>query len=189
MQLKTYEILKNKVLEGNTTSILSIYEETTIDLAKQGSSISDIVVALPQFESIRSSLYRKRWSKYPKLPKTLADLVIDSDIYKNTLCSGQRFLLKDCYEKDHRIIIFSSDIQLKMLGNSKRIGVDGTFKTCADLFEQLYIIVCWYKGEVFPSAFVLLGSKTTETYTRMIEELKIAVLSLKLEFRPLNLKL
>ena len=65
----------------------------------------------------------------------MADLVIDTDIYKKTLSGGQRFLLKDRYENGHRMIIFSSDIQLRMLGNSKRFGVDRTIRTCAGLFE------------------------------------------------------
>ena len=35
----------------------------------------------------------------------------------------------------------------------------------------------WFKGAVMPAAFVLLGGKKTETYIRMIKELKLAVMS------------
>ena len=95
---------------------------------------------------------------------------MDTDIYKNTLSSGNRFLLIDCEEDEQRIIIFCSDIQLKILGSTSKIGADGTFDICPELFEQFYIIMAWYKGVVLPAAFILLSGKKETTYKRMLNE-------------------
>ena len=84
-------------------------------MAKRGLSSKDIADGMYQYNSKKSSLYRRKWTKYPKLPATLKDLIIDNEVYQKTLSSGNRFLLIDCIEEDQRIIIFCSDIQLKIL--------------------------------------------------------------------------
>ena len=91
-------------------------------------------------------------------------------------------MLIDCIEEDQRIIIFCSDVQLKILGSTSKIGADGTFDICPGIFEQFYIIMAWYKVVVLPTAFVLLSGKKESTYRRMLSELKKAVLSIKMEF-------
>ena len=60
---------------------------------------------------------------------------------QSLLSKSKRFLLIDCVEDDQRIVIFCSDLQLKLLVTSKRIGVDGTFKSCPEIFAQVYIIM------------------------------------------------
>jgi hypothetical protein len=95
------------------------------------------------------------------------------------------FLLVDCVEGDQRIIIFASDLQLRLMCSSKQIGVHGTFKLCPALFAQLYIIMGWCKGECMPPvAFALLGGKIEATYRRMLLEFTSACRNLSLEFRP-----
>ena len=71
-----------------------------------------------------------------------------------------------------------------MLAGCTKIGVDGTFKSCPELYSQLYIIMAWFMGQVMPAAYILLGGKKTTTYIRMIKELKLAVESIGLTFLP-----
>ena len=131
-----------------------------------------------QYASKKSSCYRRKWLTIPKLPESLNDLILDNDLFKTTLSTGKRFLLIDCEEDGQRIIIFCSDLQLKILGTSSKIGGDGTFGVCPDLFEQVYILMAWYKGVVLPAAYTLLGGKKETTYRRMLD------LDLKMDFRP-----
>ena len=63
-------------------------------------------------------------------------------------------------------------------------GVDETFKSCPEIFAQVYIIMAWYMGECLPACFCLLGGKKESTYRRMLHELKLAALALSFEFRP-----
>ena len=109
------------------------------------------------------------------------------DDLMKTYSECKRFLVTDCWESDQRITIFCSDLQLELLCKSERIGVDGTFKSCPSLYAQIYIIMGYYLAECFPVAFVLLGGKKKKTYARMITELKKAALSIKLEFRPIEI--
>ena len=67
---------------------------------------------------------------------------------------------------------------------SRQLGVDGTFKSCPELFMQLYIIMAWCKGECMPVAFALLVGKKEATYRRMISELINGCRKLKLDFKP-----
>ena len=135
-----------------------MFEDETVKLAKEGMSVEEIASVMPQYENKRSAMYRHKWSTRPKIPSNLQDLIFDNELYKNTL-THKRFLLIDCYESEQRITIFCSDRQLKLLGQAKIVGADGTFSSRPSLYEQLYIIMAWFKGEVLPAAFVLLGGK------------------------------
>ena len=48
---------------------------------------------------------------------------------------------------------------MKMLCESKKIGADGTFKSCPQRYSQLYILMAWFKGMCMPAAYILLGGK------------------------------
>ena len=94
-------------------SIMKMFEDQTIKLAKDGMNLDEIARSMPQYETKRSAIYRKKWTNYPKIPKELHELIFENEIYKNTLATGERFLLVDCCENGQRIVIFCSNEQLK----------------------------------------------------------------------------
>lgn len=63
------------------------------------------------------------------------------EFYQQTL-SSERFLLIDLFLKrsKNRILVFSSDQQLKLLFESDTIFMDGTFDTAPPHFKQVYLI-------------------------------------------------
>ncbi len=65
-----------------------------------------------------------------------------------------------------------------MMSKVKRLHSDGTFKTSAQFFYQLYIIHSWYKQHMFPSAYVLMTNKSESSYKIVLHELKAAALTL-----------
>ncbi|CAF4495412.1 unnamed protein product, partial [Rotaria magnacalcarata] len=73
---------------------------------------------------------------------------------------------------DHRLIIFSSPEQLKILEETEEILIDGTFKVTPAIFTQLYTIHGVYRNCVFPLVFALLSDKQQQTYQRLINELR-----------------
>ena len=156
-KIKNWEKLKTKAT-NQSGSVQAMFEQETLNLAKSGNSIEEIANSMPQYEEKRSSMYRRKWKNYPKIPQDLKSLVFDNAKYTETVFS-KRFLLVDCYEDDQRITIFSSENQLKMLCDSKKIGADGTFKSCPQLYSQLYILMAWFKGMCMPAAYILLGGK------------------------------
>ena len=42
-----------------------------------------------------------------------------------------------------------------MLCKCSKIGVDGTFKSCPELYKQLYIFMAWFMGNVIPGVYIL----------------------------------
>ncbi|CAF1321107.1 unnamed protein product [Didymodactylos carnosus] len=68
-----------------------------------------------------------------------------------------------------RIIIFSSNRQLRLLEDTKHILVDGTFRVTPTMFYPLYVIHVLYKDSVIPTIFALLPNKTHQTYQQLNE--------------------
>ena len=91
---------------------------------------------------IKNILYRIRSLQYPPNPQTINfDL---SDPHSLTE-DGQQFLILDEMEDQERILIFSSNAQKRIMLQSECLHTDG--KACPDLFNQLYIIHAYHRGE------------------------------------------
>jgi hypothetical protein len=96
------------------------------------------------------NLIRNRRKMTPPLPQSSSFLIPDS--YKNGPRGMERLLLHDSNDpelKMHlpggvpiegRILVWSSDVQLKLLFDSPRLYMDGTFGTAPPHFEQVFII-------------------------------------------------
>ena len=79
----------------------------------------------PEYRTVKSSLYRARAKKMPPIPRTFRNLQIRGS-WKKTL-SGELFLLKnDC---ENSIVIFTTNENLRMLGECKNVLADGTLKS------------------------------------------------------------
>ena len=61
--------IKNMKIRAQNDKIIpgAIYRESQMNLIKKTGSIEDIAVSLPDFYSISSTLYRKKWKNYPRL--------------------------------------------------------------------------------------------------------------------------
>lgn len=93
----------------------------------------------PQLTTIKSQLYESRVEKYPLLPRTIDDWLIE-DEWALTETASRRFLLHHTKDEESSMVIFCSDIGLKILSLSKRWHSDGTFETAPIMFAQLYVI-------------------------------------------------
>ena len=69
-------------------------------------------------------------------------------LYQETR-SQKRFLLIDFFMKrgKERVIVYSSEIQLRLLFNSETIFIDGTFGGAPAGFEQLFLIDVQHFGQ------------------------------------------
>jgi hypothetical protein len=124
------------------------------------------------------------------LPKLVSELKINDEYMLTEV--GNRFLLSQTKIKngsnDEHVLIFCSDVGLKILAESKRWHADGTFDTAVhfekDKFKQFYLIHGMYKGHMLPCAFALLTNKTITTYRCLISELKDGAAKIKLTLNP-----
>ena len=95
--------------------------------------------------------------------------------------AGDRFLIKDYRDTiGSRIIVFGSDIQLKILADSKNLNSDGTFDITPlkQIFTQVYIIHAYLDGKMWPCIFTLLDGKSEVIYKHLIRIIKDAILEL-----------
>jgi hypothetical protein len=86
----------------------------------------------------------------PPIPQSCSFII--PDIYKNDYLNKDRLLLHDSNDPQFsmddslyaqpkgRILIWSSDVQLKLLFDSDKLYMDGTFATSPPNFDQVYII-------------------------------------------------
>jgi hypothetical protein len=103
---------------------------------------------------------------------------------------GKRFLAyhqKLTNDKDKPpMLIFISDIGIKILAKSSKWNGDGTFKVVPKPigFYQLYIIHAYYHCVLLPCMYALMTGKETQHYKSLLLQLKEAALNLGVELKP-----
>jgi hypothetical protein len=166
--------------------LLQIFQEQT-EYARAVGDVDVVAENLPQFETIASGLYKHRNKKFPTLPKLVSELNIDGD-YKLTEVGKRTQAKVKNGSNDEHVLMFCSDVGLKVLAESKRWHADSTFDTAVqfekDKFQQFYLIHGMYKGHLLPCAFALLTNKTIPTNRCLISELKDGAAKIKLILNP-----
>ena len=99
--------------------------------------VEDMIRRIPTFASCKVSLYSSRAKVLPKLPKTQNDIALEGAWTETT--AGETFVLNDdTNELGQRILIFSTDSNLRMLCDSNTMFGDGTFYSYPGFFYQQY---------------------------------------------------
>ena len=143
-----------------------------------GAAFDARVREMPEFDSVRSSVYRHRLKAYPALPQRRED--IDFNGERCLTLGNERFLLWN----EDGMVIFASDDHLQHLCASEVMLVDGTFKSCPNLFFQLYTLHGCVMGQIFPLVFCLLPNKQQATYQLMFEKILESVAQRNLVLQP-----
>ena len=84
------------------------------------------------------------------------------------------FLLYDSgIDSPARILVFSTETNLRALTTTGHWFADGTFKTAPELFYQIYTIHALVDNNILPCVYALLPNKTEQTYYEMFQQLLI----------------
>ena len=114
----------------------AIYDQEKVKLLQQSSTATaspgETASALPQYQRVKSSLYRERRKHSPLMPSTRGD--IDLDGQWTTTVQGDRFLLGEDGDGADKIIAFASNSALHALANADTHHMDGTFATAPFCF-------------------------------------------------------
>ena len=131
----TQEAIANmrKRARDESTPITSIYDDQLVEVSLEDHA-DDALSQLPSFESLRSTLYRSRHEAIPSLPTTRRDVTFP-DRYTKTL-SGEDFLYVNDGDDD-KIVIFTTDENIRLMSEAQAFYMDGTFSTCPALFAQV----------------------------------------------------
>lgn len=120
-------------------------------------------------ELIKRVIRRSRESIHPSLPKSRCAThraLQEMEIVTNT---GEDFLMMNDPEKG--LVCFSTMTNLKILCETPKLYVDGTFKSCPKFFKQIFTIHGYVKGMYVPLVFFLLPDKDSCTYTEMFKSI------------------
>ncbi|CAF3228537.1 unnamed protein product [Rotaria sp. Silwood2] len=172
-------------VDRETTAIGQIYTE---ELVKANLSRTALAIA-PTAREANHGLNQLRRQATPALP-TCMDFDIPSRYQKTT--DGQRYLLADRIQPggekvEKRLIIFSTDEQLRLLFTSSHIMMDGTFDSCPPHFEQILSIHGIKNEQSFVCVFAVLCGRSTMINKELISVLHQHARRLDLQFRPANI--
>jgi len=67
---------------------------------------TELAHSLIDLASCSSGLYKHKWANYPKITRSLDDLVFDNPRFAETAVGNKRFLIKDVKSTLGRIVVF-----------------------------------------------------------------------------------
>lgn len=161
---KIVENMKNKVCSSNDNP-QQIIASSQITPGVAGN--------IPSIPLLKRTLRRARQKKQnvPQNPSSLVELEIP-EIYTKTK-NGHPFLIFDSGQVENRILIYSTEKNLKLMEKSKHWFADGTFKSSPVLFFQIYTIhVLINDDTIIPTVYALLPNKTQDIYTLLLSKIK-----------------
>lgn len=164
--------LKDRVKSVQCEPIPTLYQETLLSLQDQG---INLVTKLPNFKKIKTSLYSARNKTYG-VKKTTFKTGVEVEVPD----AYNDFLLFDYQQDETRIIGFATQEGRQRMATCHVFYADGTFKCCIKPFYQLYVIHGdmgddYENTNIIPLVYVLLMSKTENTYTTMFRLIKAQI--------------
>ena len=152
---------------------------------------------MPSDKAMRQAIHRQRKKDFPTEPRTKGEILLPESLV-NTVAE-ENFVLFDTFdpddlaagpdEGDDRILAFGTRRNLEHLSKCRQWFLDGTFKSCPQLFAQLYTINGLNDETTFPFVYGLLPSKSLITYETFFRELKAAAQAHGMQLQPLHIML
>lgn len=190
------ELVHNHDLNSATLSrqiiTCSAKRKATEDLAEKPSKIISSAIkensselgnlTIKDLTLIRNSVYYNRRKVQPQLPKNIEDVFGALELLDIKTIKKEPFLL--IADIINKIVVFSCETNLRVLCNSPKVYMDGTFKYCCKYFYQLFTIHILQNGHYIPLVFVLLPNKETRTYATMLKLIQTKCSELNLIFKP-----
>ncbi|CAF4891392.1 unnamed protein product, partial [Rotaria sp. Silwood1] len=163
---------------NETTPIPRIYDEE----CEKALLANATIAILPSEREMNNGINKARRAITPIIPTTqLFDI---PEPFAKTLRNNDFLIVDKMITRRQHIILFASNDQLKLLFNSDKILMDGTFSTCPKMFDQVYTIHAIKYDQSFPCVFGLLPNRFKSTYHFMFQELKSTATQMQLNFTP-----
>ena len=170
------QALKEDVLANPTKSI----QAATAHALQPASEFA--LARLPARDAIKRSVRKarcaKKRAKYENgegaeapCEDNLVDLIAPQPLLQS---NNETFLLYDSGPRPDRIVIFSTQSNMKFLEKCDVWVSDGTFKVTPKLWYQTYTIHAYMLGHTVPVAYAMLPNKHKSTYIEMWSAIKVA---------------
>ncbi|CAF0785946.1 unnamed protein product [Brachionus calyciflorus] len=178
--LNANELIEIASTEPNLSSGQIFLDEQNKIAQSSGISYEDLASALPSYLAIKATLQKRKKIGCPKLPKSLSALKLIDEYTKTS--NGQKFLIFN--HKNNKILVFCSTTQLEALSKATHWYADGTFRTAAKHYYQLYIIHVYINNHMVPCCYALMNKRRKKDYNIIFKALKKEAKNMNLSLDP-----
>jgi hypothetical protein len=178
--------LKQIILDNPYTGVQQLFDRTVDNYVRNHRDVD----FLQDFVHYKTVLNRVR--KGDAAPRAASIGEIDLSESAKLTSGGERFLLLDNQKNPNRILAFSSDLGIKILSGSTHYHGDGTFRTAAKYFGQLYVLHAYYpdldkwvdsdtvwRKRMFPCLWAFMKRRRMKDYEQIWTALQAQAFKLK----------
>ena len=134
---------------------------------------------MPPYRQIVDGITAVRRRKGIIIPKNKNKLDEEFKFSKN----NQNFLFFDNEDTaGHRILIYATYANLIHLSHTQLIVCDGTFFACPAPYTQIYTLMGYIRGKCYPLVYVLMETRTKESYQMLFNALKTHINAVDINF-------
>ncbi|XP_078679604.1 uncharacterized protein LOC144915245 [Branchiostoma floridae x Branchiostoma belcheri] len=137
-----------------------VYDEVVHD--------EDDVGNVPNFQTVRTQLERRRAALAPPIPYDVADVVIP-DQWRETW-DGREYVSHQ--DNEWGIIVFATNRNYRKMRHCSVLYMDGTFRSCPRPYQQFLTIHGLCHGRVIPLVMALMADKRVGTYRQVLNHVK-----------------
>ena len=135
---KAIESMKQAV-KDKIDPVPALYQQQLRELSAK-ENLEEVAAQLPTLYSMKSSLYQLRWKWLPPFPTSRDEVYFEGE-WTQTIAGEM--------DGDDKIIIFSTDANIRHLSEADKIYIDGTFQTCPRLFYQIFTVHAFINRKSF----------------------------------------
>lgn len=164
-----HDQINNQLQSSSQNKSRHLYNQAISNVADQLT-----IDTMPSFDSVKSTINRKKQKINPPEATKASDLVLDKK-WKMTLIEQEEFLQADEIFKGERILVFfKKSFVDQLLQNIEHpiMFIDGTFKSAAKMFKQSFTIHFAIENHGIPAIYCLLENKKQTTYEQLFKIIK-----------------
>ncbi|KAL8622919.1 hypothetical protein ACOMHN_027040 [Nucella lapillus] len=121
-------------------------------------------------DSVKRSLRNQRLGRFPAVPDSLQNLIIDGEWDQTSGPDPQQFLINDNGpDTDTKVIVFGTSEALQQLCTADTWYMDGNHAVAPEHFCQLYVIRCPLGDTAVSTVYALLQRKSQATYELLLQ--------------------
>ena len=164
--------MKDTIQSNPTIPVRRVYDD--IVAAQHQAAAPGAVLSLPRFDTVKSTLNRKRSAIMPPAPRNLQNVVVQGEWA--VTWRGERYLLYQ--DNTSGILVFATDADIRLLLRCDVIFADGTFRSTPRPYAQFFTVHGALNNYVLKFACGLLADKTAASYRTVFRVLKTAAMDL-----------
>jgi hypothetical protein len=172
LHCKYINLIMNSILYGDT--LHKAYARIIIEGPNNLTSICpEAAATFPTEQKLRKPAYRLYSKMFPKTPSSLPIDIPEKWYHILGDINNEKFILThEILDNNTEFIIMGSERVSNALFRAKVWYVDGTFKVCPDLFQQLFSIHFIANDRLIAGLYCILTHKTQDIYIRVLNKVK-----------------